>query len=140
MSIEENKEIARRYLCLGPEEAKRDSEAGKDDFHAPEFVLHGTSGDMNLTEFRTLMATMATAFPDFKYNAEDIIAEGDKVVTRYTFTGTNQGDFMGIPASGKKVKTAGISIIRIKDGKLVEGWFMGDALGMMQQIGAIPSQ
>ena len=140
MSVEGNKEIARRYCSIGAKEFKEYRETGRDDFHAPEFVFHGPSGDMSLKEYNEFMDTMVTSFPDYKYTPEDIIAEGDKVVLRYTLTGTHQGNAMGIPPSRKKVKIEGIGILRIGGGKLVEAWFATDALGLMQQIGAIPSQ
>ena len=140
MSIEENKEITLRYFSGGANEYKQSKESEGKDVHTPEFVFHSLAGDMNLKEYLGLMDVNLTAFPDFKYSTEDIIAEGDKVVCRYTFTGTHQGDYMGVPASGKKVKNEGIGIIRISDGRIVEAWFAGDMLTMMQQIGAIPQQ
>jgi len=68
-----------------------------------------------------------------------MIAEGDKIVTRWTATGTNQGTLMGIPPSGKRVTITGISITRIANAKAVEDWVNFDGLGMLQQIGAIPT-
>ncbi len=69
-----------------------------------------------------------------------MIAEGDKVVTRHTLTGTHQGEFMGVPATGKGVKVTGMWIHRLAGGKIVEGreWGVWDALGMMQQLGVVP--
>ena len=67
-----------------------------------------------------------------------MIAEGDKVVTRFTMRGTHQGEFMGIPSTGKHVSVTGIGIDRIKDGNFVESWMNEDNLGLMQQLGAIP--
>ena len=84
-------------------------------------------------------ALLLTAFPDASHTIEDQIAEGDKVVTRWTATGTNQGTLMGIPPSGKRVTITGISITRIANGKAVEDWVNFDTLGMLQQIGAIPT-
>ena len=69
---------------------------------------------------------------------EDLFAEGDKVVLRFTFHGTHQGEFMGVAPTGKQVTMPGIDIFRIADGKIVELWGQEDVLGMMQQIGAIP--
>ena len=76
------------------------------------------------------------AFPDIKATTEDIIAEGDKVVIRWTATGTHQGELMGIPASGRQVTWPGITVYRFADGKIVESWWAYDALGMVQQITA----
>ncbi|MDP8951660.1 MAG: ester cyclase, partial [Actinomycetota bacterium] len=69
---------------------------------------------------------------------EDLFAEGDKAVLRFTFRGTHQGEFMGNAPTGKRVTMAGIDIFRIADGKIVELWGQEDVLGMMQQLGAIP--
>jgi predicted ester cyclase len=69
---------------------------------------------------------------------EDLIAEVDKVAYRITYRGTHRGDFMGIRPTGKQVSFTGIAIDRFKDGKFVESWFNLDALGLMQQLGAIP--
>jgi steroid delta-isomerase-like uncharacterized protein len=75
------------------------------------------------------------AFPDLKVTVQDIIAEGDKVVARCTMTGTQKGEFMGMPATGKTFSIQVIDIIRFKDGKCVEHWGLSDDAGMMQQLG-----
>jgi predicted ester cyclase len=80
-----------------------------------------------------------TAFPDMRAEIHDQVAEGDKVVTRKTFYGTQQGEFMGIPPTGKKVAFDVIDIFRIADGRILEHWFAGDMLGLMQQLGAVPA-
>lgn len=79
-----------------------------------------------------------TAFPDAKATIEFQIAEGDYVLTRVSFHGINKGEFQGIPASNKKIKTTGMTLHHIVNGKIVEEWNEFDALSMMQQIGAIP--
>lgn len=79
------------------------------------------------------------AFPDAHITIEAQIAEGDLVVTRWTGRGTHQGELMGAPPSGNRVAVAGITINRIADEKIAESWEVYDALGMMEQIGAIPS-
>lgn len=79
------------------------------------------------------------AFPDLRMEAEDVLASGDKVVTRARVTGTHQGEFMGVPATGKRVDVQLIDIIRFgEDGLAHEHWGVLDALGLMQQLGAIP--
>ncbi|MFC1715755.1 ester cyclase [Candidatus Poribacteria bacterium] len=75
-----------------------------------------------------------TAFPDLHLAIEDMLAEGDKVLTRWTSTGTHQGELMGIPPTGKQTVSSGIVISRIADGKIVENWWAWDALGLMQQL------
>jgi steroid delta-isomerase-like uncharacterized protein len=79
------------------------------------------------------------AFPDLKITVEDQIAEGDKVVTRWTAEGTHDGDLPGLPASGRSSTVTGIGIDRIEGGKIVEAWGNWDTLGMLQQLGAIPA-
>ena len=77
--------------------------------------------------------------PDLRITLEDDIAEEDKVVSRWTAQVTHQGELMGIAPTGNQVTIMGITIHRIEDGKIVEEWENWDALGLMQQIGAIPS-
>ena len=136
MSTEENKAVVRRYF----EEWNKHNLAGVEELCAPDYVGHAPSifGDMDLAAMKQMVPTFYTAFPDVHMAVEDLIAEGDKVVSRYTFRATHQGDFMGIPPTGKQVSFTGIEIDRIKDGKFVESWVNEDDLGMMQQLGVIP--
>ncbi len=78
------------------------------------------------------------AFPDIVAQVDDMVAEGDRVVAYWSFTGTHQGELMGFPATGRKVSSNLISQLRWRDGKLVEYQVLGDYLGMMIQLGAIP--
>ena len=77
-------------------------------------------------------------FPDLHITDEDYVAEGDKVAGRFEAQGTHNGEFAGVPATGKPVSFSGINIMRIADGKIVEHWVQYDTMGIMQQIGAIP--
>jgi predicted ester cyclase len=94
--------------------------------------VHGPEG------LKQLFTMLRTAFPDWSETIEDLMAEEDRVVFRVTGQGTHQGEFMGIPATGKPVTRPGIDIVRNVDGKLVEHWANIDQLGMMQQLGVIP--
>jgi steroid delta-isomerase-like uncharacterized protein len=85
--------------------------------------------------FRTLLR----AYPDLHITVEDLIEEGDKLVTRNTVTGTHQGEYMGVPPTGKSVTYSEIFIARFADGRIAESWGVVDALTQMQQLGAIPS-
>ena len=78
------------------------------------------------------------AFPDTHFTIDEQIAEGDKVVTRWTAHGTHQGELLGIPATDKSSTVTGISVDRIMNGKIVESWGIFDQFGMMQQLGVIP--
>ena len=79
-----------------------------------------------------------TAFPDLQFNIVDLIAEGDKVVSRLTIQATHKGEFMGISPTGKQVSITGIDIVRIVDGKMVELWGEVDMLRLMQNLGVVP--
>jgi predicted ester cyclase len=133
MSSSENKEFVRKYFTIDGR-----TEAGLKQYleaHDPEYVTHSIMGDMNLAQAKQTNLVMLAAFPDLKFNIEDIFAEGDKVVVRYTMAGTNQGSYMGAPPTGKKISLNGISIYKITGGRLVESWGVFDRLSLMQQLG-----
>ena len=136
MSTEENKTVVRRLY----EEMNKHNWAGIEELYAPDYVVHSTGvfPDLDRAGLKQLMPAVWTAFPDMHYTVEDMIAEGDKVVSRVTVRGTHQGDLMGMPPTGKQVSWTGIEIDRIEDGKFVESWMNTDDLGLMQQLGAIP--
>jgi steroid delta-isomerase-like uncharacterized protein len=134
--LEENKALVRR--CI--EEVDKGNWAIFDELLVRDYVYHQPGRPKPLTreESEQFMRSVRAAFPDGRVTIEDMIAEGDKVVTRYTSCGTHKGEFMGIPATGKKVALTGIVISRIAKGKIAEEWEEFDALGFMVQLGAIP--
>jgi steroid delta-isomerase-like uncharacterized protein len=138
MSTEENKSIVRRFV--DEVQSKGDIDA-IDELCSPEFVNHSAPPGVpsNCEGVKQVTAMFRQAFPDSNFTVEDMVAEGDKVATRKTFHGTHQGEFMGIPPTGQQVSTGLIDVVRIVDGKVVEHWSMGDNLGMMQQLGVIPT-
>ena len=85
---------------------------------------------------RQYSEAMLKAFPDLDRTLEDLVAEGDKVVARWTAKGTNTGEFNGMPATGKFATSSGITIFRIADGRIVEEWSESDMLGLLQQLAA----
>jgi steroid delta-isomerase-like uncharacterized protein len=85
-----------------------------------------------------LVTTWRTAFPDMRESVEDLIAEGDKVVGRFTMRGTHDGAFMGVPPTSRSVTMSGIDIVRVADGKIAEFWYGEHLLELMQQLGAAP--
>jgi steroid delta-isomerase-like uncharacterized protein len=87
-------------------------------------------------EFVKFVGEIRGAFPDIKVHVEDVFGDGDKVVLRWSGVMTHSGDALGMPASGRTVRSQGITIARIVDGKIVEGWDCWDQLGMLEQIGA----
>jgi steroid delta-isomerase-like uncharacterized protein len=112
-----------------------------DELVAPDYVghdpsqpeLHGPEG------VKGFVTTYLSAFPDGRITIDEQLAEGDLVGSRWTGRGTHQGDLMGIPPTGKQVTVSGITVSRLKDGKVVEEWSNWDTLGMLQQLGAVPS-
>jgi steroid delta-isomerase-like uncharacterized protein len=139
MSAEENKAKARRLF----EEAFSQGKVEViDEVLDPDFVCHdpnSETGEIRGAEtIKGEVGYFHNAFPDFHWTVEDQVAEGDMVTSRYTFGGTHQGEFFGVPASGKRVEISGINIDRFEGGKLVEEWASYDLLGGLRQIGAIP--
>ena len=138
MSPEENKALVRRYA----EELLNQKNLDLfDEIFAPDFVLYGADPDQvsGVEDLKQFFVMLRSGFPDFQVTIEDLFAaEEDKVVLRFTFRGTHQGEFMGIGPTGNRVTMPGIDIFRIADGKIVELWNQEDVLGMMQQLGAIP--
>ena len=123
MSTEDNKTFIRRYF---------EALSGNDKATA---VVNRYVTD---EELKHHIAFYEAAFPNYELIAEDMVAEGDKVVVRSTFRGTHKGDLMGIAPTGKQVTMPLILIYRLADDKIVEHWMQADALGMMQQLGVIP--
>jgi len=136
MSTEENKALTRRaYEALN----QRDLAAFY-ELLTPDFVLHDASTTIQgLEAYKQWISLYFTAFPDARLTLEEMIAEGHKVVVRQTFRGTHTGELMGIPPTGKQVAVPGIFITRIVNGKAVEQWANYDNLGLMQQLGVIPT-
>jgi len=111
----------------------------------PEFfsdVLYRASamGELRSDEHRHFLLSLFAGFPDAQWTIEDQIAEEDRVVTRWAFTGTHTGTFMGIDATGRQLHCTGICIDRLADGKIVAEWEEWDTLGMMQQLALLPPE
>ena len=139
MSVEQNKALFRRFV---EEVFNKGNVSTIDEFLAPNFVERevlppGTPSGREGVKQLTMM--FRTAFPDFNVSIDDMIAEGDKIVARTTWSGTQKGEFMGIPSSGKRVSFDVIDIIRISEGKGVEHWGVMDSSALMQQLGVIPA-
>ena len=137
-STEVNKASMRRFY---DEVFNKKNGAAIDEFINPNQVDHAAPPGMprGLQGAKQTITMYLTAFPDLHFTVEDIIAEGDKVVTRLTCRGTQQGAFMGIPPTGKQATTTAIDVNRFADGKSVEHWLNMDTLGLLQQLGAIPA-
>jgi steroid delta-isomerase-like uncharacterized protein len=140
MSAQENKEMMRRLLEEAFGEGKTEV---VDELLHSDFVCYdpnSESGEIRGAEtIKGEIEYFRNAVPDLTYSVEDQVAEGDKVVSRYTVSGTHQGEFFGIPGSGKRIEMTGINIDRFDEsGKLVEEWPEYDLLGAMRQMGAVP--
>jgi steroid delta-isomerase-like uncharacterized protein len=111
-----------------------------DELFSPSYVRHAPPGPevRGRTEAERLCALIRTTFPDVHYTLEDMIAEGDKVVLRWSARGTHKGDFLGVAPTGKAVTMSGTVTFLIRAGKVEEEWSHWDALGLLQQIGIVP--
>jgi steroid delta-isomerase-like uncharacterized protein len=137
MSIQENKSIARRFIQIwgqGNLDIIDELADPSLSVHYPVFpqVIRG------IQMFKQLVAGFRSVFPDSDLRIEEEIAEADNVVIPWSFSGTHQGRFLGIPATGKKVRWTGITIYRIVDGKISQEKGEGDYLGFLRQVGVVP--
>lgn len=136
MSIEENKNIVRRYQEIyNSNQLDVLTEVVSEDLLTPKIMPgfgEGVEGGKNIHN------TTLIGMPDWHTKIEDLIGEGDKVVARITMTGTHTGDFYGIPATGVSVEFTGIYIVRIADGKIVEHWGEEDSVSLLTQLGVMP--
>jgi predicted ester cyclase len=112
-----------------------------DEYVASDMIDHSAPPGLppGIEGYRLKLGMFTNAFPDLHLAYDHLIVEGDMVAGRFTLTGTQQGDFAGIPATGKQVSVTGHDFGRVVDGKLVEHWVEMNTLGMMQQLGVIPS-
>lgn len=142
MSAEELKALYRRFIT---EVANQGNMSVADEILAPDIAEHEKLPPgipANRDGIKQLFTMIRDAFPDLCITIEDQIAEADKVVARVTLRGTHRGEFLGIPATGKRVAYGAIDISRIARGRLVEHWGIPDYLSLLQQLGAlrIPGQ
>ncbi len=137
MSAEQNKAIVHRFI---EEVISRGNLAVIDELIATNYIYHGSGMEVRGPDgLKQLFTMLRTAFPNWCETIEDMIAEEDKVVFRVVGNGTHQGEFMGISPTGNQVTVAGIDIVRLEGGKIVEHWANFDQMGLMQQLGVIPA-
>jgi steroid delta-isomerase-like uncharacterized protein len=139
MLSETNKTVSRRFL----EEAwNKGNLAVLDEIIATDHVNSGPNTIPGLPNgpegVKQLVTTYRNAFPDVHFTIDEQIAEGDKVVTRWSEEGTHEGELAGLPATGKSTNVTGIAVYRIANGKIAESWLIFDQFGLMQQLGVIP--
>lgn len=139
MSVEEqSKRVVRRFVDeyqTGADERAFEELLDPDvvDHSRPPGVAEGAEG------VRQQFEAFRAAFGDFRAEVLDMVAEGDKVVTRKVFRGIHEGDFGGIPPTGRPVEIRVIDIVRVRGGRIVEHWNQVDRLGLMEQLGALPA-
>jgi steroid delta-isomerase-like uncharacterized protein len=137
MSDAETKTIARRF---NEDVWGKGDQAALEELLDPDFVDHdalpgqppGREGHAQI------LAAFRSAFPDLNVTTEDIVSEGDKVVSRWTARGTHQGELLGIAPTGNGVTIKGIDVLRVAEGRIVERWAQFNDLEMMQQLGVVP--
>lgn len=138
MAGQDAKAIARRTF---EEIWNREDPEAVEDLFAADFVSHTSEAGFppDREGFKQWVAAVVDAFPDVRFAVEQVIAEGDWVVVRWTASGTHQKDFMGVPATNRRAQVDGLGMSRIEEGKIKESWTRWDALGLLQQLGAIPA-
>jgi len=138
--LEENKAVFRRYV----EEVGNEGNLDLADGIFDRYLAHQSDGSVlerGPEDVKRFMGEFRKGFPDFHSTIEDMVAEGDQVVTRWTMRGTHQGEFRGIAPTGKQIAVTGIGIFRFSpEGKVIESWDNFDQLGMMRQLGALPEE
>jgi steroid delta-isomerase-like uncharacterized protein len=133
---EENKALARKFLQM----LELGEPSMADEIVADDYYNHDAPDpNIGLEGMKAFVTGFKKAIPDAQLEIAFQLAEGDKVVTRYTWSGTHQGEYFGVPATGKRVNWTAMVAFRIADGKISEAWINYDRLGVMQQLGAAPT-
>ena len=137
MSAEENKDLVRRYI----EEVWNGHDlAAIDELVSPEYFNHAAStAEYQRGGAKLAVEWLLSVFPDHRFDIEDAAAEGDTVAVRGTMGGTHEGELMGIAPTGERVAVQQVHWFRVADGKVAEHWAVRDDLGMMRQLGVMPS-
>ena len=133
---ERNKALARSFFdVLDQGHLEKYAES-----HAPNFVAHGRERDYSLEEDMAMAREERNALPDMRMTIKEMVAERDLVVVRWMVSGTNTGNGLGFPATGKKITVSGMTMVRCAGGKLVEEWSAWDMLSVLKQVGLFPEQ
>lgn len=138
MSTETNKAIIARMIEQVWNEGRTDLVV---EFFTEDYVQH-IAGQPTQAGYELVQqgaASSRAAYPDFQLSIDDQVAEDNRVAARWTMTGTHEGEFNGIPPTGKQVSHSGTIFYRLENGRIAEVWFLGDTMGLMQQLGVIPA-
>ena len=135
---EQYKTAARNFIEKGLNQKEM---TALDEYFSPRLTDHALPPGLPVgLEGRKMFASaLLAAFPDLRVEVEDLVAEEEKLVTRYSVRGTHKGDLMGIPPTGKEVSISGTAIDRFENGQSVEHWEIIDQLNLMQQLGIVPT-
>jgi len=137
MSAEENEAVVRRYI----EECWNNHDlANVDELVSPEYLNHAASAEYQRAGARYSLNWLFAVFPDHRFDIEDAVADGDTVAVRGTCTGTHEGELWSIPPTGERFAVQQSHWFRVADGKLAEHWAVRDDLGMMRQLGVMPTR
>jgi steroid delta-isomerase-like uncharacterized protein len=134
---EDAKSLLRRFY----DEVSAGNLAVIDELIADDFIDHEEFPGIEPSKegVKQFFAMLRAAFPDVRMEPHEILADGELLSCRATFTGTHQGEFMGVQPSGRRIEVDAIDMLRIRDGRFVEHWGVMDAMTMMQQLGALPA-
>jgi steroid delta-isomerase-like uncharacterized protein len=138
MSTEQLKTAAQNFIEKG---LNQKDLSALEAYFGPDLIDHALPPGLppGLEGRKMFASALVAAFPDLHVQVEDLVAEGGKVVTRYSVHGTHNGELMGIPPTGRQVSIGGIAIDRFENGRSIEHWEFYDQMGMMQQLGVIPT-
>ncbi len=133
-----NKDVIQAFLedVINQGRLERTNDLVKEDFVEIDPLPGQEQGREGL---KAVIHALRSAFPDMHWVVKEMVAEGEKVVTRFAWTGTHRGVFLGIPATGKSVEVKGVVIDRLEDGKMADSRILMDTMGLMQQLGVIPA-
>ena len=138
MSTNDNKSVIKTFIEDVINQGRLDR---ADDIVIEDFVeLDPLPGQAPGREgLKEVIRQMRSAFPDIRWTVDEMLAEGDKVFSRFTWSGTHEGAFLGVPATGRRITVKGMVIDRLVAGKMADSRILMDSLGMMQQLGALPA-
>ena len=135
MQTEANKAVYRRFIEEGFNQGRL---ATLDEVLAPSYVNHSAppGSPPGADGVKQIIRHFRSAFPDLRIEIHEQVAEGDLVSSRATFRGTHGGPLFGIPATGRQVTMRGLSMVRVANGQIQEGWIQNDVVGLLRQLGA----
>jgi len=141
MSEDANRKLFQRYFDVVANGGNLDV---ADEIFASDYLHHDPANPdprpvVGPQGVKAHLTSLKDAFPDLVFDIDDIVAEGDSIVVRWTARGTNTGDYFGMPATGKPIEITGMNTWNTRDGMAIEGWVNRDDMGLLQQLGVVPT-